>query len=154
MSEQKLIVLVGISGAGKSTFADKYLSEHPDTKYLSSDKLRAAIGKDESDQTVTHIIFPIIKRNTEEYLKAGKNVMIDATSLNPRERKDYLDAARKYDVDAIAYVFERTKEELMANQEKRKAGGGRRVPDEILDRMIAKYVRPTTSEGFTEINLV
>ena len=35
MSENKLIVLVGISGAGKSTFADDYLSKNPDTVYLS-----------------------------------------------------------------------------------------------------------------------
>ena len=154
MSENKLIVLVGVSGCGKSTFAEQYLKDNPDTVYLSSDKIRGIIGKDESDQSVTPQVFGLIKRNTDQSLAAGKSVMIDATSLNPKERRDYLDAARKYDVDAIAYVFERTKEELMANQEKRKAGGGRRVPDEILDRMIAKYIRPSVGEGFKEVHLV
>lgn len=154
MKTNKLIVLVGCSGCGKSTFADKYLSENPDTKYLSSDKLRGALGKDENDQTVTHLVFPIIKRNTEEYLKSGKSVLIDATSLNPKERKDYLNIAKKLDVDAIAYVFERSKAQLIANQQKRGEGGGRVVPEFVIDKMLQKYVRPTTAEGFKEIYLV
>jgi protein phosphatase len=154
MSENQLILLVGISGAGKSTFADKYLAEHPDVKYLSSDKIRGILGTSEDDQTVTPQVFGLIKRNLDEYLKAGKSVMIDATSLNAKERKDYLIAASKYNVDAIAYVFERTRDQLIKNQEKRKANGGRRVPDEILDRMLNKYKRPTHSEGFKEILFV
>jgi predicted kinase len=154
MSEQKLIVLVGISGAGKSTFADKYLAENPDTQYLGSDKIRGIIGKSEDDQTVTPQVFGIIKRKLDEYLRDGKSVMVDATSLNPKERRDYLETARKYDVPAVAYAFERTKDQLIANQEKRKAGGGRRVPDFVIDKMLAKYVRPSTGEGFIEVNLV
>ena len=154
MSENKLIVLVGISGAGKSTFADTYLKEHPDTVYLSSDKIRGIIGKDESDQSVTPQVFGLIKRNIDQSLLAGKTVMVDATSLNPRERRDYLDAARKYDVDAIAFAFERTREQLISNQEKRSSSGGRRVPDFVIDKMLAKYVRPSVGEGFKEIHLV
>jgi len=154
MSENQLILLVGISGAGKSTFADKYLAEHPDVKYLSSDKIRGILGTSEDDQTVTPQVFGLIKRNLDEYLKAGKSVMIDATSLNAKERKDYLIAASKYNVDAIAYVFKRTRDQLIANQEKRKAAGGRRVPDFVIDKMLAKFVVPSTSEGFKQVIMV
>jgi len=154
MSENKLIILIGVSGCGKSTFAEQYLKEHPDIVYLSSDKIRGIIGKDESDQSVTPQVFGIIKSKTDAGLKSGKTVMVDATSLNPKERRDYLNTAQKYGVDAIAYVFERTKEQLMANQQKRGAGGGRVVPEFVIDKMLAKYVRPTSTEGFTKINMM
>lgn len=154
MSENKLICLVGISGAGKSTFADDYLSKNPDTVYLSSDKIRGIIGKDESDQSVTPQVFSIIKREVDKNLKDGKTVMVDATSLNPKERRDYLDTADKYGVDAIAYVFERSREQLIKNQEKRAASGGRMVPDFVIDKMLAKYVAPTIGEGFKQIIIV
>jgi protein phosphatase len=154
MNTNQIIVLVGISGCGKSTFADKYMTEHPDTLLLSSDKLRGVIGKSESDQSVTPQVFSIIKRNSDEAIAKGKTVMIDATSLNPKERRDYVDIAKKHNVDAIAYVFERDKATLMKNQEKRGASGGRIVPEFVIDKMLSKYVRPSTSEGFKEINLV
>jgi predicted kinase len=152
--KQTLNILIGCSGAGKSTFATKYLKDYPTTIYLSSDQIRKNLTGDESSQHVNGQVFGIIKHEVDKNLKNGKSVMIDATSLNPKERRDYLDAARKYDVDAIAYVFERTKAQLMANQAKRGASGGRVVPEFVVDKMLAKYIRPTEGEGFKEIHLV
>lgn len=154
MNEQKLILLIGPSGAGKSTFAEKYIRENPDTAYLSSDQLRKDLTGDENNQTVNGQVFGIIKSRTDAYLKSGKSVLIDAMGLNPKDRKDHLSLAAKYSVPSIAYVFERTKEQLVKNQEKRASKGGRRVPDEILDRMLQKYVRPSHAEGFTKIEMV
>jgi protein phosphatase len=151
MNEQQMIVLVGVSGCGKSTFADKYISEHPDTILLSSDALRKELTGDENNQQVTGQVFGLIKYKADTAIKSGKSVMVDATSLNPRERKDYLNIADKYNVPAIAYVFERSKDQIIKNQEKRASNGGRRVPDEIIDKMLAKYVCPSQSEGFKQI---
>ena len=71
MSDQKLILLVGPSAAGKSTFAEKYIRENPDTLYLSSDQLRKDLTGDENNQTVNGQVFGIIKSRTDENLKNG-----------------------------------------------------------------------------------
>ena len=146
--------MVGVSGSGKSTFIDKFLEKNPDVIVHSSDKLRGVLGRDESDQTVTAQVFSTIKYNLNRDLAAGKNVMIDATSLNPKERKDYILSGRKHNAEIIAYVLERDKTTLMKNQLKRKSGGGRQVPEFVIDKMLSKYVRPSTAEGFDSVILV
>ena len=150
----KLIILVGVSGSTKSTFAEKYIKEHPNTILLSSDAIRKALTGDESDQKSTPQVFSILKYRLEQGLKTGKSVMVDATSLNLKERRDYIDAAKKHNAKSIAYVFERDKSTLMKNQATRKASGGREVPEFVIDKMLAKYVRPSKNEGFDEIYLV
>lgn len=152
--KNKLILLVGCSGSGKSTFAKTYLDANQNVKYLSSDKLRAVFGKSESDQSVTFQVFDAIKSMVNEYLKNGDDVMVDATSLNIKERKDYLNTAKTYNVETTAIVFERSKQQLMENQQKRGASGGRVVPEFVIDKMLSKYVRPSKEEGFSEIRLM
>jgi predicted kinase len=154
MNNNTVYVVVGISGAGKSTFIDAFLKKNPDVTVYSSDKLRGILGKDESDQTVTGAVFSTIKYNLDRDIKAGKDVMIDATSLNPKERRDYITIGKKYNAKIVAYVLERDKQTLMANQQKRKAAGGREVPEWVVDKMISKYKRPEKSEGFDQIFFV
>jgi len=149
-----LYVLAGISGAGKSTFVNSFVQKNPDVMVYSSDALRAILGSSESDQSVTPQVFSTIKYNVNRDLSQGKSVMVDATSLNPKERRDYIDAAKKHNAKSIAYVFERDKSTLMKNQATRKASGGREVPEFVIDKMLAKYVRPSKNEGFDEIYLV
>lgn len=146
--------MVGISGAGKSTYVDKLVKNNQNMMVYSSDKLRSILGKDESDQTVTPQVFSTIKFNLERDLKDKKDVLIDATSLNPSERRDYISIAKKHGAMIIAYVLERDKETLMRNQKSRKSQGGREVPEFVIDKMLKKYVRPSKLEGFDEIYLV
>lgn len=146
--------MVGISGVGKSTYVDKLVKNNQNMMVYSSDKLRSILGKDESDQTVTPQVFSTIKFNLERDLKDKKDVLIDATSLNPSERRDYISIAKKHSAMIIAYVLERDKETLMRNQKSRKSQGGREVPEFIIDKMLKKYVRPSKLEGFDEIYLV
>lgn len=146
--------MVGISGAGKSTYVDKLVKNNQNMMVYSSDKLRSILGKDESDQTVTPQVFSTIKFNLERDLKDKKDVLIDATSLNPSERRDYISIAKKHSAMIIAYVLERDKETLMRNQKSRKSQGGREVPEFVIDKMLKKYVRPSKLEGFDEIYLV
>lgn len=152
--ENKVYVMVGISGSGKSTYIEKFKEQNPDVIVLSSDKLRGIIGKSEEDQSVTQIVFQTIKYNLGVGLRNNKDVMIDATSLNPKERRDYITIAKKHDAKVIAFVLERDKETIMNNQKKRKSEGGREVPEFVIDKMINKYVRPTKDEGFDEIYLL
>ncbi len=145
-----LYITVGLPGSGKSTYAKEFI-KGKEIEYLSSDSLRAVYGKSEEDQTVTPLVFGHIKRKVDEFLKDGKNVMVDATSVNRKERSDYINTAKKYGAKVIALVFKMDRAGLIARNQKRGSEGGRVVPDWVIDKMLAKYEEPSTSEGIDEV---
>ena len=145
-----LYIAVGLPGSGKSTYAKNFI-KGKNIEYLSSDSLRAVYGKNEEDQSVTPIVFGHIKKKVDEFLKDGKNVLVDATSVNRRERSDYINTAKKYGTKVVALVFKMDRDGLIARNLKRGSEGGRVVPDWVIDKMLAKYEEPSVSEGIDEI---
>ena len=145
-----LYIAVGLPGSGKSTYAKNFI-KGKDIEYLSSDELRAVYGKDETDQSVTPIVFGHIKRKVDEFLKDGKNVLVDATSVNRRERSDYINSAKKYGAKVVALVFKMDRNGLIARNKKRGEEGGRVVPDWVIDKMLNKYEEPSHDEGIDVI---
>lgn len=141
-----LYIAVGLPGSGKSTYAKNFIKDK-DIEYLSSDSLRAVYGKSEEDQTVTPLVFGHIKRKVDEFLKDGKNVLVDATSVNRRERSDYINSAKKYGAKVVAIVFKMDRQGLIDRNKKRGEQGGRVVPDWVIDKMLAKFEEPSYSEG-------
>ena len=147
-----LYITVGLPGSGKSTFAKNFVKTSvTPIEYLSSDELRAVFGSGEEDQTVTPLVFGHIKRKVDEFLKDGKNVLVDATSVNRRERGDYIKIAKKYDAKVVALVFRMDRAGLIARNKKRGNEGGRVVPDFVIDKMLAKYEEPSKTEGIDDI---
>ena len=141
-----LYITVGLPGSGKSTYVKKFIKDKA-VEYLSSDELRAVYGKDETDQSVTSIVFGHIKRKVDEFLKDGKNVMVDATSVNRKERSDYINTAKKYGAKVVAIVFKMDRQGLIDRNKKRGEQGGRVVPDWVIDKMLAKFEEPSYNEG-------
>jgi predicted kinase len=145
-----LYITVGLPGSGKSTYAKNFINGK-NIEYLSSDELRAVFGKDETDQTVTSTVFGHIKKNVYEFLKNDKNVLVDATSVNRRDRSDYINTAKKCGAKVVVFVFKMDRDGLIARNRKRGQEGGRVVPTNIIDKMLAKYEEPSTIEGIDEI---
>jgi len=141
-----LYIAVGLPGSGKSTYAKNFIKDK-DIEYLSSDELRAVYGKDQSDQSVTSIVFGHIKRKVDEFLKDGKNVLVDATSVNRKERSDYIKTAKKYGAKVVAIVFKMDRDGLIDRNKKRGEQGGREVPTFVIDKMLAKFEEPSYDEG-------
>lgn len=141
-----LYITVGLPGSGKSTYAKEFI-KGKEIEYLSSDSLRAVYGKSEEDQTVTPLVFGHIKRKVDEFLKDGKNVMVDATSVNRKERSDYISTAKKYGAKVVAIVFKMDRQGLIDRNKKRGEQGGRVVPDWVIDKMLNKFEEPSYSEG-------
>ena len=145
-----LYITVGLPGSGKSTYVKNFIKDK-DIEYLSSDSLRAVYGKSEEDQTVTPLVFGHIKRKVDEFLKDGKNVLVDATSVNRKERSDYIKTAKKYGAKVVAIVFKMDRQGLIDRNKKRGEQGGRVVPDFVIDKMLNKFEEPSYSEGIDVI---
>ncbi|MEO1005821.1 MAG: polynucleotide kinase-phosphatase [Cyanobacteria bacterium J06638_38] len=115
--ELSLIILIGASGAGKSTFAHKHFKP---TEILSSDYYRGVVSDNENDQGATKDAFEVLHYILAKRLAAGKLTVIDATNVQPESRKPLLELAKKFHCFAVAIVFnlpesvcqERNKERL------------------------------------------
>jgi hypothetical protein len=143
-----LYLMVGAPASGKSTFSILD-AEKKRAIRLSSDELRATIGKNEEDQTVTGKVFDFIKAAVKYFLRGGFSVIVDATNINKKNRADYLRIATELNVSAVAVCFEVPVEEL----KKRNSERARQVPEWVIDRFVNSYERPTLSEGFSRIEM-
>ncbi len=100
--ELSLILLVGASGAGKSTFAHKHFKS---TEILSSDYFRGVVSDDENDQTCTKDAFDVLHYIAAKRLAAGKLTVIDATNVQPESRRSLLKLAKQFHCFTVAIVF-------------------------------------------------
>ena len=97
-----LVLLVGVAGSGKSTFARKHFSA---TEVISSDHCRGMICDDENNQAVTKEAFDLLHYIAAKRLKRGRLTVIDATNVQAMSRQPLLRLARKYHVPVIAIVL-------------------------------------------------
>jgi protein phosphatase len=98
-----LVVLIGPSGSGKSSFARQHFRA---TEVLSSDSCRGWVSDDENAQQASADAFDVLYYIARKRLAAGRLTVIDATSVRPEDRKRLLDIAREYHVLAAAIVFD------------------------------------------------
>ena len=77
--------------------------------------------------------------------------MVDATSVNRKERSDYIKTAKKHGSKVVAIVFKMDRQGLIDRNKKRGEQGGREVPTFVIDKMLAKYEDPSYDEGIDVI---
>lgn len=141
-----MVVLVGLPGSGKSTWA-----ERQGVTPLSSDAIRHLLADDATDQTIHRRVFLTMRFLLRQRLAIGRPVSyVDATSLTPAERAPYIAMARRAGCDAEAVFFDVPLEVCR----ERNRGRHRVVPDEALEAMAAKLVPPRLEEGFSKITIV
>jgi protein phosphatase len=101
--EFSLVILIGASGSGKSTFARKHFKA---TEVLSSDLCRGLVSDDENDQQATKDAFEVLHFVAAKRLAAGKLTVVDATNVQLEARKPLLTLAREYHCFPVAIVFD------------------------------------------------
>ncbi len=97
-----LVLLIGPSGAGKTTFAHRHFKQ---TEVISSDKCRGMVCDDEDNQAATADAFDLLHAIVEKRLKNRKLAVVDATNLLARDRAGLLQSAKKYHAQTLAVVF-------------------------------------------------
>src|SRR5579863_1019376 len=98
-----LVVLVGVSGSGKSTFARTHFKP---TEVVSSDFCRGLVADDENDQSATPDAFDVLHFIVGTRLRRGLLTVVDATNVQQRARAELLKLARAHDVLADAIVLD------------------------------------------------
>ena len=107
--ELSLVVLIGPSGSGKSSFARRLFKP---TEVLSSDYCRGLVSDDENDQAVTGDAFDVLHYIARKRLAAGKLTVVDATNIRPEDRKPLVALAREFHCLPVAFVLDIPKAEL------------------------------------------
>ncbi|WP_035849149.1 polynucleotide kinase-phosphatase [Kitasatospora azatica] len=103
VTDLSLVVLVGTSGAGKSSFARKHFAP---TQVISSDFCRGLVSDDENDQSASAAAFELLHYIVGKRLAAGRLTVVDATNVQPGARKQLVALARAHDVLPIAIVLD------------------------------------------------
>ena len=148
MPEVGLVVLCGASGSGKSTFARRHFAP---TEVVSSDRCRALVGDDETDQSVTAAAFELLHTIVDKRLEIGRLTVVDATNTKPEDRKALLELARRWDVLATAIVFDLPVAACLDHNEQRR---DRRTPVHAIKRQhdtLRRGVKRLRKERFTRV---
>jgi protein phosphatase len=100
--ELSLVVLIGASGSGKSSFARRHFKP---TEVLSSDYCRGLVSDDENNQAATNDAFEVLHFIARKRLAAGKLTVVDATNVQPESRKPLVELAREFHCLPVAMVL-------------------------------------------------
>jgi polynucleotide kinase-phosphatase len=98
-----LVVLIGASGSGKSTFARRHFLP---TQVLSSDYFRGLVSDDENDQSASAAAFDVLHFVAAKRLAAGKVTVVDATNVQAPDRAKLVEVAKRANVLPVAIVLD------------------------------------------------
>ncbi|MFD7921420.1 polynucleotide kinase-phosphatase [Streptomyces sp. NPDC059740] len=152
VTDLSLVVLVGASGSGKSTFARRHFTP---TEVLSSDFCRALVADDENDQSASKDAFDVLHHIAGTRLAAGRRTVVDATSVQQDSRRPLVELARKHDVLPIAIVLDVPEEVCAARNAARadRAAMPRRVIQRHT-RELRRSLRHLEREGFRKVHVL
>jgi predicted kinase len=133
----ELVVLIGLPGAGKSSFhRSRYAGTH---LHVSKDLLgRSARRKDEKQM-----------RLVEEALRSGRSVVVDNTNPRRADRAPLLEAAKRHGARALGVLVKAPVADCLRRNEARE--GKARVPAVAIYVAAKKLEKPSREEGFDEV---
>ena len=133
------VILVGLPGAGKSTFAR---AQFPDHVYVSKDAFPPGASNKQARQDAA----------VRAALAAGRPVIVDNTSVTPAERAAIIGVAREFGARIVGYYLEVSTRDAIARNERRE--GRARVPKVAIFTAAKRLVPPSIDEGFDELHVV
>ena len=143
-----LVLMVGASGSGKSSFAKKHFLS---TEVLSSDACRGLVSDDPNNQAATNDAFDVLDYIARKRLAAGRLTVIDATNVQPESRKNFVNLAREFHVLPVAIVLDLPEKICTArNKERPDRNFGARVIRQQRSQL-RRSIRRLKREGFRHV---
>jgi protein phosphatase len=146
-----LVVLIGASGAGKSTFARRHFLP---TEVMSSDAFRGLVSDDENDQWATKDAFEALHFVATKRLAAGRFTVIDATNVQLTARKPLVELARRFHVIPVAIVFDLPEQLCL---QRNRARPDRDFGPHVVRRQLQdlrRSLRGLQKEGFRHVHVL
>ncbi|MFF9037826.1 polynucleotide kinase-phosphatase [Streptomyces sp. NPDC014892] len=152
VTDLSLVVLIGASGSGKSTFARRHFKP---TEIISSDFCRGLVSDDENDQSATKDAFDVLHYIAGKRLAAGRRTVVDATSVQQESRRQLIELARAHDVLPIAIVLD-VPEEVCAERNAARTDRAD-MPRRVIQRHtreLRRSLRHLEREGFRKVHVL
>ncbi|MFE6891433.1 polynucleotide kinase-phosphatase [Streptomyces sp. NPDC057694] len=152
VTDLALVVLIGASGSGKSTFARAHFKP---TEVISSDFCRGLVADDENDQSASRDAFDVLHYIAGKRLEAGRLTVVDATNVQQESRRQLIELARTYDVLPIAVVLDVPEDVCAARNAQRtdRADMPRRVVTRHT-RELRRSLKHLEREGFRKVHVL
>lgn len=135
-----LYITVGISGSGKSRFAE-FFCKATDVIELNADNYRKELGKGVNDQDINKVVFTEIDKAIVKYLAGGYSICVSNTNLHADKIKEL---AEKFPLSEVVVFFLKDSEdiELCWNRIQKDLENGKdrsNVPREVLEKQYQRY---------------
>lgn len=146
----KLIMLIGLPGSGKSTYAKKYIDNHLEgTVWCSSDNIRKVLYGDENIQGNPNTVFEHLHNDIEMYLRDGYNVIYDATNVTRKNRRGVINRFKNLAEIECHIIWAPYNECIVRDKER-----ARSVGEDVIRKFLYRWQSPNYDEGFTHIELI
>ena len=146
MNRPKLIILCGIPGSGKTTYANKYTKQDVNAIHLSSDAIRKELYGDENIQGNPSEVFLLMQKRSVEALNNGYNVIYDATNITRKDRQGIISVCPRF-AKIECHIIWAPIETCI----ERDAARDRTVGKEVIDSMLKRFQAPFFDEGMDTI---
>lgn len=147
LPEPALVVLVGTSGAGKSTWARCHFRA---AEIVSSDDLREVVGSGRHDLDASGDAFDLLDRIVAARLGRRLTAVVDTLGLDADRRLAWLSLARSHGVSAVVVIVETAS----ALARTRNAARDRPVPARVLSdqrRRVQAVAETLSGEGWDQV---
>ncbi|GAC1394361.1 MAG: hypothetical protein NVS4B11_11030 [Ktedonobacteraceae bacterium] len=158
LPQRTLLVLCGIAGSGKSTFARSFVEAHSaqglrETSIVSSDYCRALVCDDDNNQQASRDAFDLLYYIVHKRMFQQRFTIVDSTALQTDTRHRLLELAQRHRYHTCLLVFDTSPMTCIQRDRTRT----RIVGEEVIlyhEGMLRQTLRDIPNEGWHQVYIL